>query len=116
MLTVDHFAEIRRAHCDGMTIRRIARTFHHSRRKVREALSRPEPQPFTRKTEPACPVLGPFKAVIDGILAADEDAPPKQRHLAPQVFRRLKAEHGYTGAYDQVRRYMQARRRRERPT
>jgi transposase len=116
MLTVDDFAQIRRAHRDGMTIRQIARTFHHSRRKVREALSRPEPQPFTRKAEPVCPVLGPFKAIIDAILAADESAPPKQRHSATQVFRRLVAEHAYKGGYDQVRRYIQTKRRRERPT
>jgi hypothetical protein len=35
MLTVDDDGKIRRAHRDGMSIRDIARTFHHSRRKVR---------------------------------------------------------------------------------
>ena len=39
MLTVDDFGQIRRAHRDGMTIRAIARTFHHSRRKIRDALA-----------------------------------------------------------------------------
>jgi len=48
MLTVDKYTRIRQAHRDGMSIRAIARTFHHSRRKVREVLSNPEPKPYTR--------------------------------------------------------------------
>ena len=52
MLTVDKYARIRQAHRDGMSIRAIARTFHHSRRKVREVLTNPEPKPYTRLGEP----------------------------------------------------------------
>jgi hypothetical protein len=36
MLTVFQYGDIRRAHRDGMSIREIARTFHHSRKKVRQ--------------------------------------------------------------------------------
>ena len=36
MLRVEDYAEIRRAHRDGMSIRAIAKQFHRSRRKVRE--------------------------------------------------------------------------------
>jgi hypothetical protein len=42
---VDDYAKLRTAHRDGMTIRQIARTFHDSRRKVRDALASPEPTP-----------------------------------------------------------------------
>lgn len=112
MLTVDDYGVMRRAHRDGMSIRAIARTFHHSRRKVREALASPEPQPYTRTKEAQAPKLGPFKPAIEQILAADEQAPPKQRHTAMQVFRRLREEGGYAGGYDQVRRYIASRRRR----
>lgn len=62
------------------------------------------------------PKLGPFKPVIDEILEADEQAPPKQRHTAAQVHRRLHDEHGYAGGYDQVRRYVGQHRRRQRET
>ena len=49
MLTVDDYARIRRAHRDGMSLRAIARTFHHNtRRTIREALQNPEPKPYTR--------------------------------------------------------------------
>src|SRR5579875_1723611 len=37
-------------------------------------------------------------------------APRKQRHTAPQIYRCLVAEKGYTGKYDQVRRYLQKKR------
>ena len=105
MLTVDDFGQIRRAHRDGMTIRAIARTFHHSRRKIRDALACPEPRPYTRTQDPPAPKLGPFRAVIDEILKSDEQAPVKQRHTAAQIFRRLHDEHSFAGGYDQARYY-----------
>jgi len=116
MLTVEDYGVIRRAHRDGMSIRAIARQFHHSRRKVRDALASPEPEPYTRTKEADAPKLGPFKPTIDHILAADEQAPPKQRHTAMQVFRRLRDEHQYAGGYDQVRRYIAAHRQRHEVT
>jgi len=116
MLTVDDYGKIRRAHRDGLSIREIARTFGHSRRKVRQVLAEAQPKPYTRNKPPPAPVLGPFHAAIDAILADDEHAPRKQRHTAMQVFRRLQAEHGYRGGYDQVRRYIGRKRRDRRET
>ena len=116
MLKVDKYAKIRLAHRDGMSIREIARVFHHSRRKVREVLAQPLPVPYTRSKAPPAPVLGSFHPTIDGILAADEEAPPKQRHTAMQLFRRLRDEYGYRGGYDQVRRYVGSHRRNRRET
>ena len=111
MLTVDKYARIRQAHRDGMSIRAIARTFHHSRRKVREVLSQPEPKPFARPDQPIAVKLGSFHAIIQQILADDEQAPPKQRHTFRRIFERLRDEHGYTGGYDAVRRYVSKHRR-----
>src|SRR4051794_28125053 len=98
MLTVQQYGDIRRAFRDGMSIRDLARTFHHSRRKVRQILAQAQPKPYTRSQPPPAPILGPFHAAIDAILAADEDAPRKQRHTAMQVFRRLRDEHAYAGS------------------
>src|SRR6266702_2130347 len=116
MLTVDNYAKIRLAHRDGMSIHEIARTFHHSRYKVRQILAQPEPGPYTRTRPPPAPVLGPFHAIIDAILAADEQAPPKQRHTAMQLYRRLRDEYAYQGGCDQVRRYVARHRRDHRET
>ena len=99
MHTVDNYAKYRTAHRDGMTIRQIARTFHVSRRKVRDALASPEPKPYTRSKPPPALVLGPFQAIINQVLRDDRDAPPKQRHTAAQLCRRLQDEHGYPGSY-----------------
>ena len=51
MLKVEDYARIRRAYRDGMSIREIARAYHHSRRKIREVLANPEPRGY-RRTKP----------------------------------------------------------------
>jgi transposase len=116
VVTVDDYGAIRRARRDGLTIRQIARQFGHSRKTVRHALAHadPHPEPLTRN-RPA-PKLGPFQAVIDQILLDDETAPPKQRHTAAQVFRRIRDERGYGGGYAQVQRYLRQHRRRYKET
>jgi transposase len=107
---VQDYAEIRRAHRDGMSVRAIAKQYHHSRRKIREALQNAEPEGFTRLNPAPALKLGPFYPQIDEILLADESAPPKQRHTAAQIFRRIVKE-GYLGGYGQVRRYVSKHRR-----
>lgn len=116
MLTVDRYGDLRRAHRDGLSRREIARTFGHSRRKIREILANPLPKTYTRTKPTPAPVLGAFHAAIDAILADDEQAPPKQPHTAMQLYRRLRDEHGYTGGYDQVRRYVGKHQRDRRET
>src|SRR5260221_9860416 len=111
MVTGADYAKIRLAHRDGMPIRELASTFHHSRYKIRQILKDALPRPYTRNKPPPAPILGSFHAAIDAILAADEDAPPKQRHTAMQVYRRLRDEQGFSGGYDAVRRYIGKHRR-----
>jgi transposase len=113
MVTVDQYARIRLAHRDGMSIRELARRFHHSRSKIREILSTPEPKRYQRlKLAPS--ILDPYQLTIDGILAADEQAPPKQRHTAARLYRRLRQEYGYSGGYERVRLYVHGRRQQQR--
>ncbi len=118
MLTVDDYGRIRCAHRSGMSIREIARKYHHSRRKIRHALAESEPRPYTRRRAPPAPKLDPYKPFIDAILERDKDpvTPRKQRHTAMQIYRRLRAEQDYPGAYDSVRRYVRQKRRLERET
>jgi transposase len=116
MRTVDDFAALRRAHRDGLSIRQIAKQFGVGRDTVRKALAQPEPKPYALAKPRPAPTFGAFHATVDTILDADENAPRKQRHTASQLFRRLREEFGYTGGYDQVRRYVQARRRDRRET
>jgi len=117
MLTVDDYGRIRRAHRDGMSIREIARRFHHSRRKVREVL-RGEGQPwqYPKRQRQSAPRLGPFREWILQILTDDESQPPKQRHTAMRLFERLRDEQSYAGGYDAVRRFVKKHRTEKRET
>jgi transposase len=116
MVKVDDYARIRRAHfVDGLSIKAIARQFHHSRRKIRQILTVAEPKPYIRLNPPPS-VLDPFKPIIDGILQADEEVPRKQRHTVAKLYRRLRQEHDYSGGYDRVRRYVGGRGRQRRET
>jgi transposase len=117
MLKVDQYAAIRRAHRDGMSIREIARRFGHSRKSIRKALASAEPTPYRRNGPwPTPKFTAELKAIVDAILLADESAPTKQRHWGTRIYQRLRDEHGYTGGYDQVRRYMQTRRGQKQET
>lgn len=116
MLTVDQYARIRQLRRDGLTIRQIAEQLHHSPKTILKALEHPEPAVTRRSLPRPAPVFGPFRAFVDGILAADAKAPRKQRHTAAQIYRRLVAEQGYTGQYDQIRRYLHQRRLAQRET
>ena len=116
MRTVDDFAQIRRLHRDKLSIRAIATQLGIGRDTVRKALRNPEPAPYTLAKPRPAPTFGAFRAIVDEILAQDRTAPPKQRHTASQIFRRLAAEHNYTGGYDQVRRYLKCQRLDRRET
>ena len=107
MLTVDDYARIRRAYRDGMSLREIARTFHHSRKKIREVLrGEGEPEPYSKRQQQAAPRLGPFHEFILEILEKDQTQPAKQRHTRMRIFERLRDEVGYLGGYDAVRRFV----------
>lgn len=116
MRTVDDFAKIRQLHRDGLSNREIARQLRCGRDTIRKALAHPEPKPYTLAEPRTAPVFGPFRAIVDAIVAADAQAPPKQRHTASQIHRRLVKEHGYTGQYDQVRRHLRDLRLARRET
>ena len=51
-----------------------------------------------------------------GIAGPTTRRPPKQRHTAMQMFRRLQDENGYQGCYGQVQRYVLLRRCRHQET
>ena len=114
VLTVDDYGAIRRARRDGKSIRRIAREFDHSRNTIRKVLNYPEPSATVRNRD--APKLGQFYALIDQVLRDDELAPPKQRHTAAQLFRRLREEYGYGGGYAQVQRYLLKHRHAKKET
>jgi len=89
---VDLFEQLRREHEFGIgTIAGVAAKFGVHRRLVRQALSGALP-PQHHYPERSKPKLGRVAAFIDGVLAADGEAPRKQRHTARRLYRRILAE------------------------
>jgi len=113
MLTVEEYGRIRMAYREGMSVRAIARRYHHSCRKVREALREAEPKGYRRSKPVVCPVSGAFAERVREILKADEQSPRKQRHTAHRIYARL-LEEGYGGSERTMRRVAAEFRRRGR--
>jgi transposase len=109
---VEQFEEIRRDRDrEGFSIRALAGRHGVHRRAVRQALASPLPPVKRAPVGRPAPKLGPYRAVIDGWLEADREAPRKQRHTAKRIWRRLVDEHGADVAEVTVRRYVRARKR-----
>lgn len=52
------------------------------------------------------PVLQDFIPIIDKWLEEDRKAPRKQRHTVMRIYHRLCDEHGFTGCYSTVKKYV----------
>lgn len=102
--------EIRRLDAEGVPARQIARDLGVSRDAVAKYADIEDysPQPTVPVRRPGASVLTGLIPVIDGWLADDTRRPRKQRHTARRVFDRLVDEHGYTGSYSPVQRYIKA--------
>jgi transposase len=114
MLRVEDKEAIRRAfYIEEKSIREIARELHHARKTVRKALASAEAETYTLTEPSPAPVLGPFKARIDELLADNVNAPQKQRHTGKRICDILESE-GYTGSRSTVRTYIAAQRKAQR--
>jgi transposase len=106
MLKVEQFEFIRTSYrVYGLSISEIARKTGHSRNTIRKILRNEHSGYATRKQQPM-PALEGFAEVIDSWLEQDKQRPPKQRHTARRIFRRLVHEHGFQGSESAVRRYV----------
>jgi transposase len=100
---MDEWTEIRRkVLVEGASKRSIHREYGIGHQALAKILANPEPPGYQMSEARKKPVLGPYLGVIDEILAADKEAPPKQRHTAKRIFERLRTEYGYVGCYSQV--------------
>jgi len=111
MYGLDNYAAVRRfVFVEGHSEREAARVFGLSRKTVGKMCRFSAPPGYQRSKPVERPSLGAFTGVIDAILTADKDAPPKQRHTAKRIYQRLKAEHGFAGGYTTVKTYVQDRK------
>lgn len=105
------FEDIRRdERREGLSIRELAVRHGVHRRTVRQALAAAVPPPRATYPAPSCPVMDPWRGVVDVWLVTDQDVPRKQRHTARRVWQRLVAEHHASVAEVTVSRYVRRRR------
>lgn len=107
MIQVEDREVIRRAYFDEhKSIRAIAKALHHSRATVAAALeAAPEVPRYTLTAPRPAPKLGAYQARVAELLAANAQAPRKQKYTARQIYLTLVSE-GYTGSASSVRRYV----------
>jgi len=111
MIKVDEREKIRRAYFfEHKSMRRIAREMKHSRTTVQEAIVSAEPKEYALRQPRAAPVLGPYQARIDELLAESERLPPKQRYTGHKIYEDIYGQ-GYRGSESSVRRYIGLQRR-----
>ncbi|MBI4481320.1 MAG: hypothetical protein HY652_00380 [Acidobacteria bacterium] len=110
MLGMDQYELIKTAYrVYKKSIRQIARKTGHTRKTIRKVLAGLEPR-YGRGREPACRVMDPVGAVVEGWLRADQEGPKKQRHTARRIWTRLVEEYGFQGAESTVRRWVRERK------
>jgi transposase len=114
MISVEKREQIRRAYfVENKSLRAIAKELRCSRETIRKAIASPEGEPYRLIKERPAPVLGPYTARIDKLLAERERMPRKQRYTGHKIYELIKAD-GYTGSESGVRRYIGQRRREKR--
>lgn len=100
---------IRQLDDEGMSRRAIAKAVSVSRATVDKYVNQDDFSPTApvKTRKPGSIVLGEaLCAVVDQWLEQDQRMPRKQRHTAQRICDRLVDEHGYTGSYSPVQRYV----------
>ena len=112
MLRVADIHAIRSLHARGWSERKIARELGIARETVHKYATAAEVQPRYRQARPRHkPVTDRVTGLIDQWLAADEQAPPKQRHTAQRIWERLTSDpYKYEIGASTVRLYVQRKR------
>jgi transposase len=114
MITVQDRAEIRNAYFnENKSIRQIAREYHRSPKTIKKALASAEVASYTLSKPRAAPVLGPYKAEIERLLAENESLPRKQRYTAHKIYLAVR-EQGYAGSESSVHCYVSKKRQEQR--
>ena len=116
MLVVETIGKIRRAYfVQGKPIKAICRELKVSRKVVRKVLrSGATSFEYEREVQPL-PKIGPWKADLERILAANAAKPARERLTLVRVFEALRGL-GYQGGYDAVRRYARSWHREQAAT
>src|SRR5213083_644690 len=105
MITLEQYEQIRRMyHLEEKSGRQIARELSCSRQTVSRSLSLEQPPAYTMSKPRSAPVLGPYQARLEALLAENQRLPKKQRYTAHKLFQLIQAQ-GYGGSEAGVQMY-----------
>jgi len=111
MMTVENREQIRIAYfIEEKSKRQIATEQHCSPKTITKALGDAEAQPYQRTVLSPAPVLGPYRARIDELLAENETLPRKQQRTIHKIYLQLHSEQ-YRGSESSVRTYIWLKRK-----
>ena len=113
MKTMQEYTKVRgMKEKEKLSVREISQQTGFHRQTINKIIEYGAPPGYQRKAQPACPILDPYKPIIDEILDADKTARPKQKHTVKRIFDRLKEEHNFPGGYTIVKDYVRAVKRK----
>ncbi len=109
MLVVETIAKIRRAHfLDKKSIKKICHELRVSRNTVRKVIRTGVTELTCERSIQPQPKIGPWKAELDEMPAANARKPKRDRLTRIRIFEELSAL-GYRGGHDAVRACLSAR-------
>lgn len=106
MLTMSQINHIKDLSNCGYRISEISEKTGTDPKTIRKYLAQEDFSPAPPVIQEKPSILDPFKPVIQEWLDEDKKHWRKQHHTAQRVYERLRDEHGYTGSYSVVQRYL----------
>jgi len=100
MLTVEDFEKIRKAVLvEGLSERKTARKFRHSRKTIKKALKHSVPPGYKKRNSPAGAVVltEPLRFVVDTLLEKNKKIHRKQRMTGTKIHQILVDDYGFGG-------------------
>ena len=96
------------------SLREISRICELNFRTVQKYARMENWNEIQERKESSYPVLGAYLEIIDEWLKADEKSPRKQRHTIQRIYKRLEREHGFSGSYGSVKKYVNKKKEEKR--
>lgn len=106
MLTMSQINDIRDLRKKGYSISRISEITRRDRKTIGKYLMQDDFSPEPPVTKKRTSIVTPYLDIIIGWLEEDQKHWSKQHHTAKRIHERLVEEHGFTGSYDSVQKFV----------
>ena len=106
MLKMPQINHIRDLHKSGYSIEEIHRQTGADHKTIRKYLAMEDFSPKAPTSKQRQSIVTPYVETIAGWLREDQNHWKKQWHTAKRIYDRLVAEHGFTGSYDSVQKFV----------